>query len=136
MLRSAAHAVALLFQNKPYRGSAKHEPALLSLILFVGEYPRGLRRVDPRLVHFNSINRVSNFERYLLLAKDLPGYDVRLSLKPAGTNPGDLVGEVSVTRSPLDVTAVIQNYSAHSTGRWMASLSASRSTWITGSPGS
>jgi hemolysin activation/secretion protein len=63
-------------------------------------------------------------ERYLLLAKDLPGYDVRLSLKPAGTNPGELVGEVSVTHTPFDATAVIQNYSAHSTGRWTGALGA------------
>jgi hemolysin activation/secretion protein len=28
-------------------------------------------------------------ERYLLLASDLPGYTVRLTLRPAGTEPGD-----------------------------------------------
>ena len=27
-------------------------------------------------------------ERYLLLARDLPGYNVQLVLKPAGTGPG------------------------------------------------
>ena len=39
-------------------------------------------------------------ERYLLLARDLPGYNVQLTLKPAGTAPGDLIGEVSVLRRP------------------------------------
>lgn len=63
-------------------------------------------------------------ERYLLLAKDLPGYDVKLSLKPAGTNPGELVGEVTVVRSPLDVSANVQNFSSHSTGRWTGTLAA------------
>lgn len=35
-------------------------------------------------------------ERYLLLASDLPGYTVRLTLRPAGTTPGEVVGDVTV----------------------------------------
>ncbi len=57
-------------------------------------------------------------ERYLLLARDLPGYDVRLTLKPAGTGVGDLVGEVTVQRQPVFVDATIQNLAAPDTGRW------------------
>ena len=38
-------------------------------------------------------------ERYLLLARDLPGYNVQLTLRPAGTAPGELIGEVSVIRT-------------------------------------
>lgn len=63
-------------------------------------------------------------ERYLLLSRDLPGYEVRLALKPAGTAPGELVGEVSVVRSPLDVSANLQNFSSHSSGRWTGALAA------------
>jgi hemolysin activation/secretion protein len=59
-------------------------------------------------------------ERYLLLARDLPGYDVHLVLRPAGTAPGEVVGEVSVTRQPYVVSANIQNYGSHSVGRWGA----------------
>ena len=40
-------------------------------------------------------------ERYLLLARDIPGYNVQLTLKPAGTGPGELIGEVSVIRSHI-----------------------------------
>lgn len=57
-------------------------------------------------------------ERYLLLARDLPGYDVRLTLKPAGTTPGDLVGEVSVVKTPFVIDANVQNYGSHGVGRW------------------
>ena len=39
-------------------------------------------------------------ERYLLLASDLPGYTVRLTLRPAGTTPGEVVGDVTVQRLP------------------------------------
>ncbi|WP_235538778.1 ShlB/FhaC/HecB family hemolysin secretion/activation protein [Sphingomonas sp. Root710] len=63
-------------------------------------------------------------ERYLLLSRDLPGYEVRLALKPAGTAPGELVGEVSVVRSPLDISANLQNFSSHSSGRWTGALAA------------
>ncbi|WP_404713039.1 ShlB/FhaC/HecB family hemolysin secretion/activation protein [Sphingomonas sp. MMS24-J13] len=61
-------------------------------------------------------------ERYLLLARDLPGYDVHLVLRPAGTVPGEVVGEVSVTRQPFMLSANIQNYGSHSVGRWGALL--------------
>jgi hemolysin activation/secretion protein len=57
-------------------------------------------------------------ERYLLLARDLPGYDVRLTLRPAGTAPGEVVGEVVATRIPYVVTANLQNYGSHQVGRW------------------
>lgn len=63
-------------------------------------------------------------ERYLLLSRDMPGYEVRLALKPAGTAPGELVGEISVIRTPLDVNFSAQNFSSHSSGRWSGALQA------------
>lgn len=65
-------------------------------------------------------------ERYLLLARDLPGYNVQLTLKPAGTGQvGDLIGEVRVLRRPYQVDATIQNLSSRATGRWAGQLRAS-----------
>lgn len=55
-------------------------------------------------------------ERYLLLARDLPGYNVQLTLKPAGTGPGDLIGEVTVLREPYVVDFTLQNLSSDATG--------------------
>ena len=63
-------------------------------------------------------------ERYLLLARDLPGYDVQLTLKPAGTGQGELVGEVTVVRRPYLVDFTVQNYAAKATGRWGGQLRA------------
>lgn len=63
-------------------------------------------------------------ERYLLLSRDMPGYEVRLALKPAGTVPGELVGEISVIRTPLDVNFNAQNFSSRSSGRWSGALQA------------
>ncbi len=55
-------------------------------------------------------------ERSLLLARDLPGYDVRLVLRPAGTAPGEVVGDVVVTRRPVELYATVQNLGAQTTG--------------------
>ncbi|MEO7865574.1 MAG: ShlB/FhaC/HecB family hemolysin secretion/activation protein [Sphingomicrobium sp.] len=57
-------------------------------------------------------------ERYLLLASDLPGYTIRLTLRPAGTAPGDVVGDVTVQRTPFYADANIQNAGSKELGRW------------------
>ena len=58
-------------------------------------------------------------ERYLLLADDIPGLDVRLSLRPAaGGQPGDLVGEVAVLRRRAVIDLNVQNYGSKAIGRF------------------
>lgn len=58
-------------------------------------------------------------ERYLLLADDLPGMNVRLSLRPAaGGAPGDLVGEIAVLRQRGLLDANIQNLGSQALGRF------------------
>ena len=58
-------------------------------------------------------------ERYLLLADDIPGLDVRLSLRPAaGGAPGDLVGEIAVLRSRGMVDLNVQNLGSRAIGRF------------------
>lgn len=57
-------------------------------------------------------------ERYLLLARDLPGFDVRLTLRPANTVPGEVIGEVAVVKTPFIVDANLQNFGSHDVGRW------------------
>jgi hemolysin activation/secretion protein len=63
-------------------------------------------------------------ERYLLLASDLPGYNVRLTLRPAGTAPGEVIGDVTVLHTPAYVDLNIQDYGSHELGRWGALLRA------------
>jgi hemolysin activation/secretion protein len=57
-------------------------------------------------------------ERAMLLARDLPGYDVRLTLRPAGTVPGEVIGEVAVTYQRFEVEANVQNLGSPDTGRF------------------
>ena len=62
---------------------------------------------------------VHEAERYLLFTRDLPGYDVRLTLKPADDGvPGDVVGEVSVLKQPFAVDFNAQDYGSRQVGRW------------------
>lgn len=62
-------------------------------------------------------------ERYLLLADDLPGVDVRLSLRPAaGGAPGDLVGEVAVLRQRGMADVNVQNFGSRAIGRFGGAL--------------
>ena len=68
-----------------------------------------------RLTHEMVFNRY-DAERYLLLAGDLPGYSVRLSLRPAGTARGEVVGEVTVLYTPASADVTVQNLGSHALG--------------------
>ena len=57
-------------------------------------------------------------ERYLLLASDLPGYLVRLTLRPAGSTPGEVIGDVTVQRTPAYADFNVQNGGSRELGRW------------------
>lgn len=73
---------------------------------------RYLSRLDDQPV-FNIVEA----ERYLLLARDIPGMDARLTLRP-GTVPGEVVGEVTVVRTPFTFDFNAQNFGSPDVGRW------------------
>lgn len=77
-----------------------------------GLLQRYLSRLDDQPV-FNIVDA----ERYLLLARDIPGLDARLTLRP-GSAPGEVVGEVTVNRTPILFDANIQNFGSKDVGRW------------------
>ncbi|MGK2910912.1 MAG: ShlB/FhaC/HecB family hemolysin secretion/activation protein [Sphingobium sp.] len=76
--------------------------------------------------HLNALTNqpvfnVRDAERHLLLARDMPGFDVRLALKPAGSGvSGEVVGELQVTRRQLQVDLNVQNMGSRSVGRFGA----------------
>ena len=70
-----------------------------------------------RKIERQDVFNIREAERYLLLARDIPGLDVRLVLRPAGA-PGEVIGEVSVTRTPIEADAFVQNLGSRSAGRW------------------
>ena len=70
-------------------------------------------------------------ERYLLLVQDIPGYDARMTLRSAGTRPGEVIGEVAVTYTPIEVEAAVQNLGTSEVGRF-GGLIRSRLNGLTG----
>ncbi len=100
--------------------------AKLTAVRIRGDAGRDEAQVARYLNHLATgqvFNRL-DAERYLLLARDLPGLDVRLSLKPAGTVPGEMIGEVSVRHTPVEADFNLQNYAPRETGRFGGQLRA------------
>ena len=73
------------------------------------------RRLD-RIRGLDPLNE-REIERLLLLAGDVPGLDVQLSLRPAGTAPGDVIGDVSITSARFALFGNVQNYGSRQLGR-------------------
>lgn len=61
-------------------------------------------------------------ERLLLLAGDIPGLDVQMSLRPAGGEAGAVIGDLTISYSPFAVLGNVQNYNAAFLGRETAYL--------------
>ena len=65
---------------------------------------------------------INTADRYLLLARDIPGLDVRLSLRPvsaeSGGQPGEVVGEFNVVRTPVYADINVQNFGSKAVGRF------------------
>lgn len=56
-------------------------------------------------------------ERQLMLLQDLPGFDVRLTLRPANRGPGEVVGDILVERRPIEFRVAAHNLASRATGR-------------------
>ena len=69
-----------------------------------------------QLKSLNPLNE-RDAERILLLAGDVPGLDVQLALRPAGTAPGEVIGDLTVVYRPYSILANVQNYGSRQLGR-------------------
>lgn len=81
-----------------------------------GPYENILRRRIAELEALDPLNE-REAERILLLAGDIPGLDVQLSLRPANTGPGNVIGELNITYRRLAILGNLQNYNASLLGR-------------------
>ncbi len=81
-----------------------------------GPYEQALASRIEELKAIDPLNE-AEAERMLLLAGDVPGLDIQLSLRPAGGTPGDVIGELTVAYSPLAVIGNVQNYNSRELGR-------------------
>ncbi len=81
-----------------------------------GPYRRLLERRIAALKAMDPLN-TADAEQLLLLAGDVPGLSVKLGLSPAGTRPGELIGDLDVNFRRVRVIANIQNYNSAPLGR-------------------
>ena len=89
----------------------------------LGSFRKEIERRIDALRALSPLNR-RDAERILLLTGDVPGVDVTLSLSPAQTRPGEVIGTLTVETRRLQVLGNIQNFGSPQLGPWVASLRA------------
>lgn len=124
ILRSAGYLAAVQVPPQTIEGGNVKFDVLLARMTSVqvrgdaGSSEKLLKKYIDKLTNEPVFN-IDVAERYLLLARDIPGLDVRLSLRPAVSGqPGDVVGEFNVVRTPVYVDAHVQNLGSRQVGRF------------------
>jgi hemolysin activation/secretion protein len=123
LLREAGYVAAVeIPEQRIADGDIRFDVLMAKLVAIhvrgdAGRSERLIARTLERLTKRDVFNRFEA-ERTLLLASDVPGLDVRLRLRSALAAPGEVVGEVSVARTPGLVEANVQDLGAAALGRW------------------
>jgi hemolysin activation/secretion protein len=125
MLREAGYIAAVEVPEQRIEGGRVRFTVLMAKLVGIrvrGEAGRSERLIAAylnRLTAQEVFNRY-DAERYLLLAGDLPGYEVRLALRSAGAARGEVIGEVTVVHNPVMADLNVQNLGSRELGRWGA----------------
>jgi hemolysin activation/secretion protein len=123
ILREAGYVAAVEIPEQRIAGGDLRLEVLMAKLVAIrvrgdaGRSERIVARYLGKLTRSEVFNRYEA-ERYLLLARDLPGLDVRLSLKSAGAGRGEVIGEVTVRRQAGALVANVQNFGSSELGRW------------------
>lgn len=74
--------------------------------------------MDERIAQLMALDPLNEMEaeRILLLTGDVPGLDVKLSLRSAGTTPGAVIGDLSVAHIPYRVQVNVNDYGSKQVG--------------------
>lgn len=88
-----------------------------------GRHAATLQARIAQLQAMEFLNRLEA-ERILLVAGDVPGLDVALSLRSAGTTPGEVIGDLAVRYSPFTIVGNVQNYGSLQIGRTIGTIRA------------
>jgi hemolysin activation/secretion protein len=122
ILRSAGYIAAVEVPEQKIADGVVHFQVLMAHLVQVRV--RGDASGAERIIagYLNQLTKQPVFnryeaERYLLLASDLPGYSVRLTLRPTA-KPGEVLGDVTVQRTPAYADVNIQNGGSHALGPW------------------
>jgi hemolysin activation/secretion protein len=129
ILRETGYIAAVEVPEQRIEGGRVRFTVLMAKL--VGIRVRGEAGRSERLIagYLNRLTQQEVFnrydaERYLLLAGDLPGSEVRLALRSANAGRGEVIGEVTVVHTPVMVDVNVQNLGSRELGRWGALLRA------------
>lgn len=88
-------------------------------IRFNGDAPPYREMIAARVEQLKALDPLNerDAERILLLAGDVPGLDVRMSLQPAGTVPGEVIGVITLDYRPYSILANVSNLGSRQLGR-------------------
>lgn len=123
ILRNAGYVAAVeVPEQRIADGTVRFQVLMAKLVAVrvrgdAGNAERTIAGYLERLTQQEVFNR-ETAERYLLLAGDIPGYDVRLSLRSANAGRGEVIGEVAVLRLPGRIDFNVQNFGSKDLGRW------------------
>nr|WP_281129530.1 ShlB/FhaC/HecB family hemolysin secretion/activation protein [Sphingomonas sp. AR_OL41] len=94
-------------------------PARLVDVHITGSAGRNAGPLAARIDQLKSLPVLNTreIERILLGANDVPGLQVRMALRGAGTGPGQVIGEVQVSYTPFSIVANVQNSGSRAIGR-------------------
>ncbi len=75
--------------------------------------------MDDRIAQLMALDPLNELdaERILLVTSDIPGLDIKLSLRSAGTTPGAVIGDLTVARIPYRVQVNVNNSGSEQVGR-------------------
>jgi len=123
ILRNAGYIAAVQVPEQRIDNGAVHFRVLMAHLSAVRVRGNASGAEQAIAAYLNQLTKEPVFnrydaERYLLLASDIPGYTVRLTLRPAGTAPGEVIGDVTVQHLPAYVDANVQNSGSHELGPW------------------
>lgn len=91
-----------------------------------GDAPPHRRTIEARAERLKALTPLNerDAERILLLASDIPGLDVQLSLSPAGTVPGEVIGDLVLSYRPFSILTNVNNMGSRQLGREIAYIRA------------
>jgi hemolysin activation/secretion protein len=123
ILRNAGYIAAVeVPEQRIAEGNVRFQVLMAKLVgvRVRGDAGRAERTIAAYLDRLTDLEVFNRFEaeRYLLLAGDIPGYDVRLALRSAEAGRGEVIGDVAVLRIPAEIDFNLQNFGSTDLGRF------------------
>lgn len=125
-LRQAGYIAAVTIPPQEIdAGEARFDVILAHFedVRLTGKPGRYAQRLERRLAEIRALRPVNQhvLERMLLAIDDIPGLSLTLTLRPAGTEAGAIIGDLAVDYDPFSLVATIDTLGSQAIGPTIAS---------------